>query len=184
MDFWGLLFLFLTMIAQVIIPPIPAEVIVVGAARLYGVVPTTICGGLGLFVGSAIVYLFGRYLKNRFSRFFSGDRIARLITHIRRHEKFILWLRILPYNPSDSISYAAGLIAVPPRRFMAITSITSLLRCLMLAALGVWIESFNTFLQAGSILVLSALAVHVILFAGGSNDPPLDIPRSGGSRST
>ncbi|MBN1669562.1 MAG: VTT domain-containing protein [Kiritimatiellae bacterium] len=171
----GLTGLFLLMVVQVIIPPIPAEAIVMWATHHYGLYPTTVAAGLGLLVGSVLAYTFGRYLKHRFARFFNKRKVRIVLEHIHRHQVLILWLRILPYNPSDTISYAAGIASVPAGMFLAITSVTSLVRCLMLAMLGQGITKVSTVMHVGSILLLSALVVHVILFAprkNRANGPP------------
>lgn len=153
------------MVVQVVIPPIPAEGIVILAARTHGVWTTAVTAGLGLLAGSVLVFMFARALKARLDRFFRRDRVRRVLGHIRRHEDFILWLRILPYNPSDIISYASGLAGIPVRKYLGITVVTSFARCLALAAMGARIRSLDTLLQAGSVLVVSALAAHLVLFA-------------------
>jgi len=165
LELWGCFGLFVVMIVQVIIPPIPAEGIVIVAVKSYGIPKTSACTAAGLWVGSVLVYYIGRYLKAKLARFFDREKVRRIIAHIRHHENFMLWLRILPYNPSDSISYAAGIVSVPVAKFVWISLVTSICRCVMLALLGFSITSWDKLLQAGSVLILSALGVHVILFA-------------------
>ncbi|HEX2254192.1 MAG TPA: VTT domain-containing protein [Thermoanaerobaculia bacterium] len=155
--------LFLTMVAQVVVPPIPAELIVILAGRRYGVVNATAVAGAGLFTGSVLVFHFSRFLQQRFERLFRRDRVERVVARLREYSTPILWIRILPYNPSDVISYAAGLIGVPPRRFYAITACTSLARCLALAVLGLHVEDLRTAFQVLGLLALSSLVAWAVL---------------------
>jgi len=66
----GLVVLFFSMIIQVIVPPIPAELIVISAGKLYGVTATTIVARTGLYFGSIMVYFFGRQISKYSKGFF------------------------------------------------------------------------------------------------------------------
>ena len=156
--------LFSVMVVQVVVPPVPAEVIVILAGRAYGVGVTTAVAGTGLFTGSALVYHLSRLLRHRFDRLFRKEQIERVVERLRAWATPILWIRILPYNPSDVISYAAGLIDVSPRRFYPITLCTSYVRCLVLAALGVHVEDLATTFQVVGLLALSSLIAWALLY--------------------
>lgn len=156
--------LFLIMIVQVIIPPIPAELIVISAGRLHGSLPTTLVAGAGLFCGSVIVYSIGRFIHQRLAKYFDREKTKRIIERIKAYETMILWLRILPYNPSDIISYAAGIVMVRPAKFLLITGVTAFARTWMLASLGTYITNMRSLLQVGSILLLSAVVGTIIAY--------------------
>lgn len=158
--------LFLTMVVQVIIPPLPAELIVIGAGRVHGVILTTLVAGSGLFAGSIGVYYIGRYIHLKLSRFFDRQKTRDTIERIKKIENIILWIRILPYNPSDIISYAAGIVEVPPTKFFLITACTSYTRTFLLAHLGTYITNLKTLLLAGSILIISALVGAMVAYGG------------------
>jgi len=160
----GLSILFLLMVVQVIIPPIPAEIIVIGAAKLYGVLSTTIVAGSGLFIGSIIVYYFGKFIQKKFEFFFNKNKVKIITQKLKEYDTWILWLRILPYNPSDIISYAAGIIHVEERKFFTITFITSFLRCLILSLLGSYITNLQSIFYIIGLLVFSAILAQVVLF--------------------
>lgn len=160
----GLIVLFFSMIFQVIFPPLPAELFVISAGKLYGVLATTLVAGAGLYVGSFIAYLLGSYTHRRFDRFFEGDKIQKIITALKRYESAILWVRILPYNPSDVISYAAGILHFDKRRFLSIGLVTSLVRCFLLAWLGSFITSLKTLAVVLMVLLVSLVVAHFILF--------------------
>lgn len=156
------------MIIQVIVPPLPAELIVIGAARQFGKLATTLVAGSGLYAGSVLVYFIGRYIHQRLARYFERQKVRQVVARIHRYENLILWVRILPYNPSDLISYAAGIVEVDLRKFLVISAITSYGRTFVLAALAQEIRDIKTLLAVAAILLVSAL-VGVALVYGRQN---------------
>lgn len=171
LDNYPYVILFLSMVIQVIIPPLPAELIVVSAGRAYGITVTTISAGAGLFTGSAVVYFIGRYIQIKLSRFFDRQKTKRVVERIRKIETLLLWVRILPYNPSDIISYAAGIVDVRLEKFLFVTACTSFIRVFLLSLLGTYITSVKTFFQVGGVLVISALIGSAIVYGGGKRKP-------------
>ncbi|MFP4316431.1 MAG: TVP38/TMEM64 family protein [Desulfovibrionales bacterium] len=161
----GLVLLFLIMIVQVIVPPIPAEVIVIVAGNRYGIILAALVSGSGLWAGSYLVYLLGKYLRNRFSRFFQRENVDQVIQRLREQELLLLWVRVLPYNPSDVISYAAGIIEIPRKRFILITFFTSYIRCLLLTLLGERIRSLKHVFIVLTVLIISAIVANIIVAA-------------------
>lgn len=157
------------MVVQVVVPPIPAELIVVAAGRQYGVVTAGLVAGGGLFTGSVAVYGIGWWLRRRFDRFFEGDKVSRVLAALDGYGALLLWVRILPYNPSDLISYAAGILRLRRRLFVPVTAVTSLVRCLTLAWLGTTIQDWSNLLPVAGLLVLSAGAAHWLVY-GRSRD--------------
>ena len=158
-----MLSLFGVMILQVVIPPIPAELIVIGAGNRYGVVWTSLVSGSGLWAGSLLVYFLGVRIREWFSRFFSRDKVARVMDRLLHHQNLILWIRVLPYNPSDVISYAAGILRISPKKFVLVTCATSYLRCLMLTLLGQRIRSLKEVFIVLGLLVVSAIAANAVV---------------------
>lgn len=159
----GPAFLFAAMVVQVIIPPLPAEAIVIAAGQAQGIWITALITGSGLWAGSVIVYYAGRFLRRRFDRFFSGKLLSRVIGRLHAHERALLWLRIMPYNPSDIISYAAGIIGTDWRRYFLVTAATSFGRAALLAWLGHRITGWGGVLAAAGVLLMSGLAAHWVL---------------------
>ena len=156
--------IFISMIIQVIIPPIPAELIVIGAGKLYGILITTIFAGTGLFVGSLLVYFIGKGIQKKFERFFNKEKVKTITKRLKHHEDWILWIRILPYNPSDIISYAAGIMHFNKQKFILITAITSYTRCFLLAFLGNYLTSVGTIIKVVALLILSSIIASTFLY--------------------
>ena len=152
------------MIVQVIIPPIPAELIVIGAGKLHGVWVTTLVAGAGLFAGSVIVYFFGAWIEKYFHNLFAKDKVARVIERLHEVETLMLLVRVLPYNPSDIISYAAGIIKVNIKKYLIITFFVTFIRCFLLAYFGTQISNIETLLVVFSLLFVSALIGWAVVF--------------------
>jgi uncharacterized membrane protein YdjX (TVP38/TMEM64 family) len=153
----GLFTLLVSMLIQVVIPPLPAEAIVVAAATQYDILLVTLFAGTGLYAGGIIVYFIGKYLRNRFERFFDKDRVKGVVGKIKEHETAILWVRVLPYNPSDVISYAAGIVKVSKKKFFGVSFFTSYIRCFLLGWLGSRITSWSSAFLVIGLLIVSAL---------------------------
>ncbi len=159
-----LITLFATMILQVIIPPIPAELIVVASGKFNGILLTTIFAGAGLFVGSILVYYIGYYLQHRFEKFFKKEKVKFIIQNLKKHETLLLIIRILPYNPSDIISYVSGIIKVGKKKFFLITFFTSFIRTFILAVMGSFIINFRTAFIIISLLIVCAIVAYSLAY--------------------
>jgi len=159
-----LITLFVTMIVQVIIPPIPAELIVIASGKLNGILLTTLFAGAGLFVGSILVYYIGFYIHNRFDKFFKKKKVKKIIDNLRKHETLLLIIRVLPYNPSDIISYVSGIIKVDKKKFFIITFFTSFIRTFLLAVMGSFITNMKTTLIVVSLLIICAIVAYAIAY--------------------
>ena len=156
--------LFFLMAVQVVIPPIPAELIVIGAGREYGLLLTTLVAGSGLFAGSVLVYFFGEWIEARFGRFFKKERVASVMARLHRIETPLLLIRVLPYNPADLISYAAGILRVPLRKYLILTFVVTYLRCGLLAYFGTRITDLKSLFIILSLLALSAMTAAFFVY--------------------
>lgn len=161
---FGLAGLFFLMALQVVIPPIPAELIVISSGKFYGIKISTFVAGSGLFVGSIAVYWMGYYIHQRFGRFFNQQKIRKILEGFQSCDRRILWVRILPYNPSDLIAYAAGIAKIDWKTFASIALVTSYVRCGLLSWLGKYIFNFKELFVVLSILLLSAFLSYALLF--------------------
>jgi len=161
---WELLLLFLIMVVQVVVPPIPAELIVIGAGKQYGVVVTAIVAGSGLTAGSMLVYWLGGWIEQRFGRIFARQQVQTVMARLRKVETPLLLIRALPYNPSDVISYAAGIIKIKKKKFILLTCLTSYSRCFVLGHFGAAVSSLGSLLAIGSLLLVSALIAAGVVY--------------------
>ncbi len=159
-----LITLFITMILQVVIPPIPAELIVISSGKLNGILLATLFAGAGLFVGSILVYYIGFYIQNRFSKFFKKNKVKKIINNLREQETLLLIIRVLPYNPSGIISCVSGIIKVDKKKFFVITFFTAFIRIFLLAVMGSFITNIKTTLILVSLLIICAIVAYAIAY--------------------
>ena len=159
-----LLIIFISMVVQVIVPPLPAELIVIISAKSFGLWTTTLVAGSGLFLGGVLVFYFASWIERRFKNIFERGKVATVISKLKRVETFILCIRVLPYNPSDIISYAAGLIRVSPKKFITITFFVSYIRCFLLSYFGSYIVDAGSLFMVFGLLLISAAIGWVVVF--------------------
>ncbi len=146
------------MIEQVIVP-IPSPMIIMGAGALLIspdlsvfdgllqilwiiVLPGTVASTLGSYIGYGISYYGGKALVIRFQRFLDVDwnQIERLERRFQgKREAWSLFLfRAIPVFPLSLISVFAGLFRISIRPFTFYTFLGSIFRCLFLGFVGWW----------------------------------------------
>ena len=148
---------FVGVIIESVIVPIPSPLIIMGAGfvlispelsflqalppiLLQIVLPGAIASTLGAYVGYAIGYFGGKPLVDRWERFL-GFRWNDVEALERRFQSgqvntTIFFLRALPIFPLSVISAAAGLLRLPIYQFSLWTFYGTSPRCLFLAYLG------------------------------------------------
>ncbi len=185
---YGQLSVFIGVMIEQIIVPIPSPLIIMGAGALLIppelaipkaflqilwiiVLPGTIASTLGSYIGYLISYYGGKALVVRFQRFLGADwnQIENLEKRFRgKKEALSIFLtRAIPVFPISLVSIFAGLLRVPIRPFTSYTFLGSIFRCFFLAFFGWWIgatyEKAATHLDsvetAVSILMLIAMVV-------------------------
>ncbi|OGP75074.1 MAG: hypothetical protein A2V86_10135 [Deltaproteobacteria bacterium RBG_16_49_23] len=147
------------MIEQIIIP-IPSPMIVMGAGAILIppalsvphaisqilwtiVLPGSIASTLGSYIGYTISFYGGKALVIRFQRFLDvdWDQIERLEKRFQgKREAWSLFLsRAIPVFPLSLVSIFAGLLRIPIRPFTLYTFLGSAFRCFFLGFVGWWI---------------------------------------------
>ncbi len=183
----GQLSVFIGVIIEQIIVPIPSPLIVMGAGALLIspglsipnallqilwiiVVPGTVASTLGSYIGYLISYYGGKALVTRYQRFLGVDwkEIENLERRFggKREAVSIFLSRAIPVFPISLVSIFAGLLRIPVRPFTLYTFLGSVFRCLFLGFVGWWIgatyEKVATRLDSAetivSILMLVAMA--------------------------
>ncbi len=152
----GPLTVFLGVIVESIIVPIPSPLIIMGAGAILIepglhftdaffpilwriVLPGALASTIGAYFTFFITYWGGKRSIDRFGRFlgFSWDDIVKMEKHlIRRVGLMIFLLRALPVVPLSLISAAAGVLRLPLGQFTFWTLAGSVPRCLILGYLG------------------------------------------------
>jgi membrane protein DedA with SNARE-associated domain len=156
----GQLSVFIGVMIEQIIVPIPSPLIVMGAGAILispglslpdaflqilwiVVLPGTIASTLGSYIGYIISFYGGKALVIRFQRFLDVDwsQIENLERRFQgRKEAWSIFLsRAIPVFPISLVSILAGLLRVSLRPFTLYTFLGSIFRCFFLAFFGWWV---------------------------------------------
>ncbi len=156
----GQLSVFIGVIIEQIIVPIPSPMIIMGAGAILIspelsipnaflqilwiiVLPGTIASTLGSYIGYLISYYGGKALVVRYQRFLGVDwkEIENLEKRFqgKKEALSIFFSRAIPVFPISLVSIFAGLLRVPVRPFTFYTFLGSMFRCLFLGFVGWWI---------------------------------------------
>jgi membrane protein DedA with SNARE-associated domain len=148
---------FVGVIIESVIVPIPSPLIIMGAGfvlisadlkffealspiLLQIVLPGSIASTVGAYIGYAIGYFGGKPLIDRWKGFlgFSWADVEAMEKRFRSNgvKASIFFLRALPIFPLSVISAAAGLLRLPLKQFSLWTFYGTIPRCLLLAYLG------------------------------------------------
>ena len=148
---------FVGVIIESVIVPIPSPLIIMGAGFvlidpalsffqalapiiLQIVLPGSIASTLGAYIGYGIGYFGGKPMVDRWQRFlgFSWEDVEAMERRFQSGQvnTSIFLLRALPIFPLSVISAAAGLLRLPLRQFTLWTFYGTIPRCLFLGYLG------------------------------------------------
>jgi membrane protein DedA with SNARE-associated domain len=158
----GQLAVFIGVMIEQIIVPIPSPMIIMGAGAILIlpelsipdaflqilwviVLPGAFASTLGSFIGYTISYYGGKALVVRLQRFLGvdWDEIGNLEKRFQgKKEALSIFLsRAIPVFPISLVSIFAGLLRIPIRPFTLYTFLGSIFRCFFLAFVGWWIGS-------------------------------------------
>ena len=181
----GQLSVFIGVIIEQIIVPIPSPLIVMGAGALLIspdlsipsaflqilwiiVLPGTIASTLGSYIGYLISYYGGKALVVRYQRFLGVDwkEIENLEKRFqgKKEALSIFFSRAIPVFPISLVSIFAGLLRVPVRPFTLYTFLGSIFRCFFLGFVGWWIGA--TYEKVATRLDSVETIVSILLLIG------------------
>jgi membrane protein DedA with SNARE-associated domain len=156
----GQLSVFIGVMIEQIIVPIPSPLIIMGAGAILippgisipnaflqilwtVVLPGSIASTLGSYIGYTISFYGGKALVVRLQRFLDVDwgQIERLEKRFQgKKEALSIFLsRAIPVFPISLVSIFAGLLRIPIKPFTIYTFLGSIFRCFFLGFLGWWI---------------------------------------------
>lgn len=148
---------FIGVMIESIIVPIPSPIVIMGAGfllispeinaaealipiTLLIVLPGSVASTLGAYIGYGIGYLGGKPLVDRWKGFlgFGWEDVEKLERRFRAGQvnASIFFLRALPIFPLSVISAAAGLFRLPLKQFSLWTFYGTIPRCFFLGYLG------------------------------------------------
>ena len=156
----GQLAVFIGVMIEQIIVPIPSPLIIMGAGAILIlpelsipnaflqilwviVLPGSIASTLGSYIGYVISFYGGKTLVVRLQRFLDvdWDQIERLEKRFQgKKEALSIFLsRAIPVFPISLVSIFAGLLRIPIKPFTIYTFLGSIFRCFFLGFFGWWI---------------------------------------------
>ena len=182
---YGQFSVFIGVILEQIIVPIPSPLIVVGAGAVLIppgisipnaflqilwtiVLPGSFASTLGSYIGYMISFYGGKTLVVRLQRFLDvdWDQIERLEKRFQgRGQALSVFLsRAIPVFPISLVSIFAGLLRIPIKPFTIYTFLGSMFRCFFLGFLGWWIGA--TYEKAATRLNSVETIVSVMMLIG------------------
>jgi len=187
----GQLSVFVGVMIEQIIVPIPSPLIIMGAGAILIpsglsipqaflqilwliVLPGTIASTLGSYIGYLISFYGGKALVIRFQRFLDVDwkEIESLEKRFQgKTEALTIFLsRAIPVFPISLVSIFAGLLRVPIRPFTVFTFLGAIFRCFCLAVAGWWVgatyERVATQLDSAETIVSVAMLIAMVAALG------------------
>ncbi len=182
----GQLSVFIGVMIEQIIVPIPSPMIIMGAGAILIspglsipkafiqilwiiVLPGTIASTLGSYIGYFISFYGGKALVVRFQRFLGVDwnqieNLGETISVERKKPWSIFLSRAIPVFPISLVSIFAGLLRIPIKPFTLYTFLGSIFRCFFLAFFGWWIGA--TYEKAATRLDSVETVISILMLIG------------------
>ncbi|GAB4365730.1 MAG: hypothetical protein Kow00121_02550 [Elainellaceae cyanobacterium] len=149
------------LIVAIVIGPVPSTPVTVAAGAVWGPIPASIYGVIGLFLGSLAAYLIGRTLGRAAVQALTGKAI-----YFSKHrgEVYLGWIvfatHTMPFMPYDLISYGAGISGMSLPIFAIANFLGIIPNALFLAHLG---SAFTIGFPVAIALAVAFLAMLVVL---------------------
>jgi membrane protein DedA with SNARE-associated domain len=181
----GQLAVFIGVMIEQIIVPIPSPLIIMGAGAILIlpgisipnaflqilwviVLPGSLASTLGSYIGYMISFYGGKALVLRLQRFLDVDwgQIERLEKRFQgKKEAWSIFLsRAIPVFPISLVSVFAGLLRIPIKPFTVYTFLGSIFRCFFLGFFGWWIGA--TYEKAATHIDSVETIISIVMLIG------------------
>ncbi|GGG00047.1 TVP38/TMEM64 family protein [Paenibacillus albidus] len=155
---WGPVMFILFQILQIVVAPIPGEVVQIAGGYTYGVTLGSLYTTIGLILGSAFAFYFTRFIGRAYISQLMQKKKYKWMSFIHDEKKFSAFLFIffvIPGLPKDLLVFVAALTSMSSLRFFTILIVGRLPWIIASAALGSTIH-----MQQYSIaIIISVIAV-------------------------
>lgn len=161
---WAPLVFIVFQVFQVLVSPIPGELVGAAGGYVFGWLPSLLYSTVGLSLGSWINFFAARLIGKSFvERMIPPQYLSRIGFLMERQgvvASFIFF--VIPGFPKDYLCYALGLAPMSWRIFMVVSSVGRIPGTLMLSLQGaaVYQEDYWSFLWLGAISVAFILPVY------------------------
>lgn len=158
---WGPLVFVGVQFLQILIAPIPGQVIGVAAGTLFGPFWGTIYSMIGALIGFTAIFMLSRRLGRPFvERFFKAEHLKKFDYLAKANGPLVFFLIfLLPAFPDDLVCYIAGLSAIPIRTLVAVSLAGRLPGYLVLALIGSGVAESNVTLIGVLVAVMAGCLV-------------------------
>lgn len=159
---WAMAVSFMLMILQSIIAPIPAFVITLSNAAVFGWWQGAMLSWSSAMVGAALCFYLARILGRDFvSVLTSKGALNQVDAYFERHGKStIIICRLLPFIPFDLVSYGAGLTSIKFWPFFIATGIGQLPATIVYSYVG------GTLVGGAQLLFIGLLSLFALFTLG------------------
>ncbi|GGH69283.1 hypothetical protein GCM10008014_52520 [Paenibacillus silvae] len=155
---WGPVMFILFQILQIVVAPIPGEIVQIAGGYIYGSALGSFYTTVGLILGSAIAFYFTRFIGRDFVSRLLQKQNMKWISFMQDERKFTAFLFIffvVPGLPKDMLVFVAALTSISSLRFFIILLVARLPWIIASAALGSTIQTQ----QYTIAIIISVIAV-------------------------
>ncbi|MGQ8874156.1 TVP38/TMEM64 family protein [Paenibacillus sp. TSA_86.1] len=120
---WGPIMFILFQILQIVVAPIPGEIVQIAGGYIYGTALGSFYTTVGLILGSAIAFYFTRFIGRDFVSRLLQKQNGKWISFMHDERKFAIFLFIffvIPGLPKDMLVFVAALTSISSLRFFII----------------------------------------------------------------
>ena len=155
---------FLLMILQSIISPIPAFLITLSNAAIFGWVKGAILSWSSAMVGAAMCFYIAKILGRDFvEKLISKTALKSVDDFFARYDKYVILIaRLLPFVSFDIVSYAAGLTSMKFWPFFIATGIGQLPATIVYSYVGGTLTGGAKTMMTG-LLILFAISIAIFV---------------------
>lgn len=155
---------FLLMILQSIISPIPAFLITLSNAAIFGWIKGAILSWSSAMVGAAICFYIAKILGRDFvEKLISKTALKSVDDFFARYDKYVILIaRLLPFLSFDIVSYAAGLTSMKFWPFFIATGIGQLPATIVYSYVGGTLTGGAKAMMTG-LLILFAISIAIFV---------------------
>lgn len=161
--FYSFLIFILLVILQVMLAPVPGQIIGVAGGYVFGAFFGTIYSMIGLVIGSFIVFSLSRKFGRPFVELIiKKETLKKFDFFSHKNASFILFLLyLLPAIPDDALCYIAGLTKIRIRTLLIISAIGRFPGFLVLNIVGSGLSSQNYVFSLSLLIIAVAFSFFI-----------------------
>jgi len=160
---WAVLISIGLMIGQAIVAPLPANVVTITNALVFGPIWGSLLSWFSTVLGACLCFFLSKKLGKPFAQKIVGGSIQKAEKFFQKYGLHAMFLvRMMPFVPFDAVSYGAPLVGVPFTRFLLATAVGIIPSILAYSYLGALIARIYWWVL---VALLSAALIGIIAAA-------------------